>query len=158
LLATRFELVNSALSEGTRADGFEPVFSFVSFDGPLDCPADTAGAEVCAPLYPRLLTSLGLGGGSDTGGGGGAEGGGGDGTADGYDAADSAEPSRGDGASSKGGEGCGKAGLLLLLPFGLIGVRRRIGGRHIHASHGTAEGEGGHSFPDGGVEVAAVDE
>lgn len=127
VLATRFELVNEALMEGTAADGFVPTFSFFSLDGPLECPAGTVGADVCAPLYSVLESSLGLD--WDTG-----EGGGGD------DGSSDSEPDDTDGeapneaadtSTAAKDEGCG-SGAWLILPFGLwgAGVRRRRPAHH----------------------------
>lgn len=129
LLATRYELVNSALSEGSRAAGFDPVFSFVELAGPLDCPAETEGADVCAPLWDTLLVSLGLG--ED----GGTEGGGGSGLSDGPDGGDGADDTgpvdagpqdetAGAAAGDKEGCGGGGAALVVLLPLAGVGRRR----------------------------------
>lgn len=57
-VASRFELLNEALYEGTEAGGFTPVFSFYDLDGPLDCPADSTSAQVCDPLYGILENTL----------------------------------------------------------------------------------------------------
>lgn len=132
LLATRFELLNEALYSGTAAAGFDPEFSFYELDGPLDCPAETVGATVCAPLYPVLEESLGLvwpdsggpggdGGEGDAGAGAEGPGTGGDGGAD----RDSASPQDGLSDGKDGGSGCGSRGLVWLLPLGLAGVALR---------------------------------
>lgn len=136
LLATRFELLNEALFSGTVADGFDPEFSFYELDGPLDCPAETVGATVCAPLYPVLEESLGLvwpdsggpGGGSDGDGGagdGGSDAGGSGGGSDGGAEADSANPQDGVSDGKDSSSGCGSRGLVWLLPLGLAGVALR---------------------------------
>lgn len=132
LLATRFELLNEALYSGTVAAGFDPEFSFYELDGPLDCPPETAGATICAPLYPVLEESLGLVW-PDSGGPGGSSGG--DGGSDGTEGLD---PGEGDGAGGDsavpqdglsdgkdGSSGCGSRGLVWLLPLGLAGVALR---------------------------------
>jgi hypothetical protein len=136
LLATRFELVNSALAEGSRADGFTGVFSFTSFDGPLSCPAGTPGADVCAPLFEVLQTSLGLGGEGDTGSGGEGEGEGGGTGVDTEDPTDSPDSVEADASEDKS-TGCGGSAWVVLLPFGLLGGQRRRRDR-------AAQREGGH--------------
>jgi len=122
LLATRYEFVNSALSEGSLSSGFEPVFTFESFDGALECPAGTRGADVCTPLFPRLQESLGLGDFPDTGGS--------SGSGAGSDRGDSGSAVGGPAVgASKDSGGCGSRAWLLLLPavfFG--GFRRRPAG------------------------------
>ncbi len=124
VLATRFELVNEALVEGNPADGFVPTFSFFSMDGPLECPAGTGGADVCAPLYSVLESKLGLD--WDTG----------DTTDPAPDPDDTdggsdapADPTADAGTAKD--EGCG-SGAWLILPFGLwgAGVRRRRPAHH----------------------------
>jgi len=126
MLATRFEMVNSALAEGTRADGFEPVFTFMAFDGPMDCPAGTHGAEVCDGLFPLLQESLGLVDLDDTGDPGSGDDGGdaGSGTGD-TPTTDSGAPAEGT-STDTDKSGCGKGAWLLLVPLlGLAGVRSR---------------------------------
>ena len=134
LLSTRFELVNNALAEGNRTEGFSPVFSFVSFEGPLDCPAGTEGADVCAPLFIQLQESLGLVDFPDTGGSGTGSGDGGTGSGDdggsgdggtGGGEADTAAADPAEEGTAKDGGGCGKSALLVLLPLGVFGFRRR---------------------------------
>ncbi len=127
LLATRFELVNDALSEGTLEEGFTPRFSFVSFAGPLECAAGTPGHEVCAPLFPLLQESLGLLG--DTGNPAGSGSGSGSGGVEphgGGRSSDSGGPGgagRVDATASKD-RGCGGSAWVWLLPLGLFGLRR----------------------------------
>ena len=138
LLATRYELVNDALSEGSLAEGFTPQFSFASFDGALECPSGTRGQDVCAPLFRQLQVSLGLIGDTglygDTGETTPGTGAGGDGSSDhgsgtGTGFGDSADPEGGgrvDPVASKDA-GCGGSAWVWLLPLGLFGFRRPRG-------------------------------
>jgi len=121
MLATRFELVNDALAEGTRADGFTPRFSFVAVDGPLECAEGTHGADICGPLYPLLEQSLGLVEPVDTGGSEGS-GDGGDGDVPSPDTAsiDSDATDKSDSTC-----GCNKGAWVLLLPLGAFARRPR---------------------------------
>ena len=132
LLATRFELVNDALSEGSLTEGFAPRFSFVSFDGPLECPEGTEGHDVCVPLFPILQESLGMGGETGTGDGSDLEtgddgmGGGASGGGVPSDTAARGEDGRVDPVASKN-TGCGSSAWVWLLPLGLFGLGRPRG-------------------------------
>ena len=122
MLATRFELVNEALVEGTRDGGFTPRFTFLSVDGPLTCPTGSEGADICDPLYPVLIESLGEPldtGGLPDGGDGGDDGEGGAGAS----ADDTAAPSPT--ADKDGTCGCRQGAWVLLLPLGLLFRRPR---------------------------------
>jgi hypothetical protein len=128
-LATRFELLNSAVAVGDPAAGFTPTFSFVDLDGPLACPAGTEGAEVCVPLYGVLEDVL-IGGGLDSGA-----------------APDSGgTPAAGGGGGAKE-RGCGGGALGVLALLGLGASRRRP------QLLGAGQGPGGHGGAHGGVEV-----
>lgn len=125
MLATRFELVNDALSEGTREAGFTPRFTFTSVDGPLTCPEGSQTADICGPLYPVLVESLGerrdTGSPLDSGGGGGG------GDVDGGDvdgsSQDTAAQSATDGKDASCG--CQQGAWVLLLPLGFFLRRPR---------------------------------
>jgi hypothetical protein len=125
MLATRFELVNDALAEGNIEEGFTPRFSFISFDGPLECAEGTPGHDVCAPLFPLLQESLGLVGdtGSPAGSGGGSGGADADDGGPSTDTSGSGADDRVDAAASKDA-GCGGGAWVWLLPLGLIGLAR----------------------------------
>ena len=131
MLATRFELVNDALAEGTREDGFTPRFTFLSVDGPLTCPEGSQVAEICEPLYPLLIESLGerldtgmpLDSGDD---GGGVSGGSGSGTGGtGADGTSSDDTATGSAADQDKSCGCNQGAWILLLPLGLLLRRPR---------------------------------
>ena len=130
-LATRFELLNSAVAVGDAEAGFVPTFSFTDLDGPLECPAGTAGAEVCAPLYGVLEDVL-LGGGLDSGGA--------------IDSAGGAPAAGGRGGDKDGG--CGGGAALALIGLAALGAsgRRPLRG-------GPGQRPRGHGGAHGGVQV-----